>query len=106
MLGIVMLLITLIIFSLQLKTVQTYLAKKAATFLSEEWNTRVDVGALYIKPFKSLVLDSLYVQDLQKDTLLFTKKLTLDVGYFSLSDRKINIKAIELQEGKFFFKEI
>jgi hypothetical protein len=81
-------LLTLLVFSLQFKAVQTYVAKKAANYLSKELNTRVEVGSLYIKPFKSVVLDSLYIQDLEKDTLLFSPKFTVDLDYFSLKRTK------------------
>ncbi len=93
------------VFSLQFKTVQTYFAKKAANYLSKELNTRVEVGSLDIKPFKSLVLDSLYIQDLEKDTLLFSPKFTLDLDYFSLKERKITVRLMQMENGKFFIKK-
>ncbi|MBA3972437.1 MAG: hypothetical protein H0X46_09925, partial [Bacteroidetes bacterium] len=73
-------LVAVLIFSLQFKSVQTYFAKKAAKYLSEELQTKVEVGGLYIKPFKSLVLDSLYIEDHEKDTLLFSPKFTVDLN--------------------------
>ncbi|MGV3545741.1 MAG: hypothetical protein ACO1N4_01680, partial [Pedobacter sp.] len=57
-----------VLFSLQFKPVQTYVAKKAAKYLSEELNTTVSVGGLYVRPFKSVVLEELLVLDLNKDT--------------------------------------
>ncbi|MDO8991645.1 MAG: hypothetical protein Q7U83_01185, partial [Daejeonella sp.] len=98
-------LLTLLVFSLQFKTVQTYVAKKAANYLSKELNTRVEVGSLYIKPFKSVVLDSLYIQDLEKDTLLFSPKFIVDLDYFSLRERKITVKLLQIENGKFFLKK-
>lgn len=56
-------------FSLQFKPVQTFVAKKAADYLSKELKTTVSIGGLYIRPFKSVVLEDLLVLDLQKDTL-------------------------------------
>ena len=93
------------IFSLQFKGVQTYVAKKAASYLSEELNTRVDIASLYIRPFKSIVLDSLYIEDLQKDTLLFTQKFSVNISYLSLRNSKIIIKDVQLDNGKFFLKK-
>ncbi|HEY1063347.1 MAG TPA: translocation/assembly module TamB domain-containing protein [Daejeonella sp.] len=98
-------LLTLLVFSLQFKTVQTYVAKKAASYLSRELNTRVELGSLYIKPFKSVVLDSLYIQDLEKDTLLFSPKFTVDLDYFSLRERKVSVKLLQIENGKFFLKK-
>ena len=100
-----LLLISLLVFSLQFKSVQTFLAKKAATYLSKELGTRVELSSLYIKPFKSLVLDSLYVQDLEKDTLLFSPKFIVDLNYLSLKERKMDVGLLQLENGKFFLKK-
>lgn len=93
------------ILSLQFKVVQTYAAKKAASYLSEELNTRVDIASLYIIPFKSVVLDSLYIEDLQKDTLLYSQKFTVNISYLSLRNSKIIINDIKLDNSKFSLKK-
>ena len=94
-----------LIFSLQFKPVQTYVAKKAAKYLSNELNTRVEVESLYIKPFKSLVLEGLYVEDLEKDTLIYSPKFTVDISSFSLDQRKITIYLAQMDNGKFYLKQ-
>jgi hypothetical protein len=99
-------LLTLLVFSLQFKTVQTYVAKKAANYLSKELNTRVEVGSLYIKPFKSVVLDSLYIQDQDKDTLLFSPKFLVDINNFSLKSRKLTVNLVQIENGKFLSQEV
>ena len=93
------------IFSLQFRSVQTYVAKKAAKYLSEKLQTRVEVGSLYIKPFKSLVLDSLYIEDREKDTLLFSPRLTVDLNLLSLKLRKVSVNTIQMDNGKFHLKQ-
>ncbi len=98
-------LLTLLTFSLQFQTIQTYVAKKAANYLSKELNTRVELSSIYIKPFKSLVLDSLYIQDLEKDTLVFSPKFSININYFSIKERKINVKLIQMDNGKFHLKK-
>src|SRR5690606_19570109 len=60
---------------------------------------------IYIKPFKSVVLDSLYIQDLEKDTLLFSPKFAVDISHFSLKNRKIALKLIQMDNGKLFLKK-
>lgn len=93
-----------LIFSLQFKPVQTTIAKKAAKYLSKELNTTISIESLYIKPFKSLVLEGLYVQDLDKDTLLHSPKFTVDLNYFSLKERIISVNTVQMDDGKFFLK--
>jgi hypothetical protein len=99
------LLAAVFIFSLQFRAVQTFFAKKAANYLSEELQTRVEVGGLYIKPFKSLVLDSLYIQDREQDTLLFSPRLTVDLNLLSLQQRKVSVNTIQMDNGKFHLKQ-
>jgi hypothetical protein len=103
-LTVIILLVAALIFSLQFKPVQTYIAKKVAAYLSDEWKTRVEVGGLYIKPFKSLVLERLYVEDRQRDTLLYSPRLTVDFNLLSVKQRTIDINTARLDSGKFYLK--
>lgn len=98
-------LLVLIVFSLQFRSVQTYVAKKAAAYLSKELKTRVEIGSLYIVPFNSVLLDSLYIEDQQKDTLLFSPEFSAKLSYFSLDNRRITVKSMELNGGKFYLKK-
>ncbi len=95
-----------LIFSLQFKQVQTWAAKKAANYLSSALKTKVVINSLYLKPFKSLVIEGLYIQDLDKDTLINTPKLIVDISYFApFSKRKITLNSIEVENGKFYLKK-
>jgi len=73
--------------------------------LSEELKTRVEIGSLYVKPFKSLVLEGLYVQDLEGDTLISSPRFTLDLNFLSLQLRKISINSAQMDNGKFYLKQ-
>ncbi|MDN3587186.1 translocation/assembly module TamB domain-containing protein [Pedobacter aquatilis] len=90
---------------MQFKPVQTFFAKKAAAYLSKELNTTVSIKSLYIKPFKSIVLEGLSVLDLQKDTLLSTPTLMVDINQLSIDKRIIDINTIQLNNGQFFLKD-
>ena len=67
---------------------QTYAAKKAAAYLSKELKTTIKIDGLYIKPFKSVVLEGLLVLDLQGDTLAHFPKFLVDLN--KLSSKKKN----------------
>lgn len=103
-LTVLILLVAALLFSLRYKPVQTAIAKRAAKYLSKELKTTVSIDGLYVKPFKSVVLEGLYVQDLDKDTLLHTPKLTVDLNYFSLKERIVSVNTIQLDNGKFYLK--
>ena len=98
-------LLIVVFFSLQYKPVQTYIAKKTAKYLSAELNTKVYVGGLHIKPFKSLVLDTLYVEDREKDTLLFSPKFAVDLNFISLKLRKLSVNSVQIDNGKIYLKK-
>ncbi|WP_234994476.1 translocation/assembly module TamB domain-containing protein [Pedobacter caeni] len=83
---------------------QTFVAKKAAAYLSKELNTTISLTGIYIKPFKSVVLENLLVLDQQKDTLLNTPKLMVDINQLSLEKRVIDVNTVQLNDGIFFLK--
>ncbi|MEJ7560855.1 MAG: translocation/assembly module TamB domain-containing protein [Pedobacter sp.] len=96
--------VAIILFSFQFKPVQTYVAKRAAAYLSKELNTRVSLSGIYFKPFKSLVIEDLLVLDLQKDTLLHTPEFLIDINEFSLKRRILNVNTVQINNGNFFLK--
>lgn len=106
---VILLVISILLLLFQYKPVQTWAAKKAASYLSEKLQTKVDIKGLYIVPFSSVVLDSLYVLDKQKDTLLSTPELTVDLKGFSLlssiKKRVIDFKLIQLDNGSAYLKK-
>ncbi len=84
---------------------QTYAAKKAAAYLSKELKTTITIGSLYVKPFKSLVLEDLVVFDLQKDTLANFPKFSVDLNRLSLEDRILDVNTVQINNGSFYLKE-
>jgi hypothetical protein len=106
----VLLIVSIVLVLFQYKPVQTWAARKAAKYLSEELHTTVNVNSLYIKPFKSVVLEDLYVLDKQRDTLLRTPLLRVDLNDFSIfnsiKERHIEFENIQLDNGQFYLKQL
>lgn len=94
-----------LLFSLQFKPVQTFAAKKAAAYLSKELNTTIKIDGLYVKPFKSVVLEGLLVLDLQKDTLAHFPKFLVDLNKLSLKERILDVNTVQVNNGSFFLKD-
>lgn len=84
MLVSLLLILCSLLFSLQFKPVQTYFAHRLAGYLSEELHTKVEIAGLYVKPFRSVELEGLLVEDLAHDTLLYTQKTSIKINHFSL----------------------
>ncbi|MBS7564248.1 translocation/assembly module TamB domain-containing protein [Mucilaginibacter sp. Bleaf8] len=101
---------SIVLLLFQFKPVQTWAAKKATGYLSNELHTKVDIKSLYIKPFSSVVLEDLYVLDKQKDTLLHTPRLTVELNRFSpfnsIKKRELNFNLIQLDNGSFYLKKL
>nr|WP_121270963.1 translocation/assembly module TamB domain-containing protein [Pedobacter schmidteae] len=83
---------------------QTFVAKEAAAYLSKELNTTVSLSGIYIKPFKSVVIEDLLVLDQQKDTILNTPKFLVNINQFSLKKRIIAVNTVQINDGSFFLK--
>jgi hypothetical protein len=105
----ILLTLSILLLAFQYKPVQTWAAKKATQYLSDELHTTVSISSLYIKPFNTVVLEGLYVLDKKKDTLLNTPKLAVDINGFSLFSsikaRVITFSNIELDNGSFYLKK-
>lgn len=98
-------LVTGLIFSLQFKSVQTFVAKKAADYLSKELKTKISITGFYIDPFKSMVLENLTVLDRQNDTIASFPKFIIDLNRLSLKDRILDVNTVRINNGLFFLKD-
>ncbi len=94
-------LILLIAFAFAIRTspVQTYLAKKAAAFLSKEWNTRVEVGSVSIIFIDRVALDDVLVLDHEKDTLASIHTLYATLDKLDLKKNELDLGEVELDGG-------
>src|ERR1700761_6124133 len=100
---------SIVLFVFQYKPVQTWAAKKVAASLSKKLHTKIGISGIYLKPFSSVVIDSLYVLDKQKDTLLSMPKLTVGISGFSLfssiSEKKIDLSLVQLDNADIYLKK-
>jgi len=89
--------------------VQTWAAKKAAAYLSEQWHTTVHINSLYLEPFTSVILEDFYVLDKRKDTLVNMPKLTVGISGFSLfhsiKQHTLDLKLVKLDNPSIYLKE-
>ena len=83
----------------QLPSVQTYTAKKVAAYFSKQLNTEIEVDKLEIEFWNSIVLNRLYIEDLQGDTLTYLNELKVDVEFFSWQNKNIE-SSLRLKGGK------
>jgi len=85
---------------LQLAIVQTFLAKRLANYYGEELNTVVSIEDAEFDFFYSLKLNSVYIQDIENDTLLFVEELIVDLVEYDMSNQTIELHLL-LKEGQY-----
>ncbi|MFK7770977.1 MAG: translocation/assembly module TamB domain-containing protein [Saprospiraceae bacterium] len=78
---------------------QTWLVQNVTTHLSETLQTKVEIKAVDIEFFKTAVLEGIYIEDENSDTLLFAQQLKVDIGVFSILQKEIFLNKIHLQGG-------
>ncbi len=99
LIGFVIGLVLILYIALQLQPVQQFAANKATGWLSSQLETEVRIGRVKMDFFKKIVLEDIYVEDQQQDTLLYAGALKVDIGVFALMAQTININTIELDRA-------
>ncbi|MBC8112352.1 MAG: hypothetical protein H7Y04_14960 [Verrucomicrobia bacterium] len=94
--GVLTGLLLIAILLLQIPPVQHYLTDKAVNFLEDKLKTRVALAGINVGFPKFVVLNGVYIEDLQKDTLLYSQRLAVDMDFFALRDNKVTINTISV----------
>nr|WP_216657777.1 translocation/assembly module TamB domain-containing protein [Sphingobacterium shayense] len=88
-----------VILALQFAAVQTYVSKKVASFLSSQLDTDISIGRVYLKPFRSLELQSLLINDQKGNKLFYAKNITAGLSLTKILSNKIVVKKLDIQEA-------
>lgn len=89
---------------LRTKPVQTWAAQGIASFLSKELHTTISIGGLDVDLPGIVVLEKLYVADLQQDTLFYAGRLGVSYRTFSEEQNKLELGVVRVDRAKFFLK--
>ncbi len=88
----------IILLLVQTGPVQNLLRVKAVAYLEKKLQTKVEVGKVYIGLPKNIILENIYIEDRQKDTLLSGGKLEANLDLIDLIfNNKIDIQSITLE---------
>ncbi|PJJ79777.1 translocation/assembly module TamB domain-containing protein [Mucilaginibacter auburnensis] len=94
--GIITLLL-LVVVLIQVPAVQNFVKNKAVTFLQNKIHTKVEIGHISLGLPKLLVLENVYFEDQQKDTLIAGDKLKVDISMLKLLKNQVEVNEINLQ---------
>ena len=87
----------LVAFSLNIPAVQNFVKDKAISYLKNKTKTEVSLESIKIALPKDIVLNKFYIEDLNKDTLLYAEKLQVDISLFKLLKNTVEVNYIELK---------
>ncbi|MFT6749252.1 MAG: hypothetical protein ACJAQ1_001187, partial [Flavobacterium sp.] len=94
--GILLGLFLLIVIALQIPAVQNFAKNKAVTYLEDKIKTKVEIGKIEIGLPKKIILENVYFEDQNKDTLLSGEKLSVNISLFKLLDNQLEINSVDL----------
>jgi Uncharacterized protein conserved in bacteria len=97
LLGIFLFLL-LVILLLQTAPVQNFARKKVQAYLTEKLNTRVEIGRIQVQLPATVLVEKVYVEDLQNDTLLYGGRLQAGLNLFRLIRNEIKVSEIHLED--------
>jgi len=96
---ILVLLIIFLAFGIRTSWFQTWLAHQASSYFSKEFGTEVYIEKVDIVFFDEVNIEGVFVEDIQKDTFLYTELIHADIADWSLSDAFVDISNVELVNG-------
>jgi hypothetical protein len=80
----------------RIPSIQNRIAQKAITFLEEKIKTNVELERIVIDFPKKIVIEGLFVQDQNNDTLLYAGRLAVDASMMKLFSNHIELTQVEL----------
>ncbi|MGK7390459.1 MAG: translocation/assembly module TamB domain-containing protein [Candidatus Cyclobacteriaceae bacterium M2_1C_046] len=94
--GGILLLLILIALLLQTPPVQDFVKEKAVTFLKDKIETEFTVGKLRIDFPYDLVVEDVYLEDQQEDTLAYLERLRIEAQMWGLFKGNLSISEIDV----------
>ncbi len=90
---------TLAYLTLRSSAFQTYLARQATNYLSKELGAEISVEGVNIAGFLDIVLENVSIKDEQKNHLLSSRKVIIDLNRLSTSNKYLFIDKIRFDQA-------
>jgi len=88
----------LIALLIQIPSIQTKIVHYATSFVSNKTHTKVEIKNISISFPKSIVVGGLFLEDLNKDTLIYARKANVNIALYDLIHSKITISSFTLED--------
>lgn len=102
LIAVILFLVTAFYFMMQNKYVQTYLTQKLANRFSEQMNTRIHIGAINVAFFNKVILEELWAEDFNHDTLAYINRMVARIDSFSVKRKFISFKEVSFDQSRLF----
>jgi hypothetical protein len=89
---------------IQIPAIQNKIIHSVTAYVSNKTHTRVEIKNISISFPKSIVIKGLFLDDLQKDTLLYAGEAKVNMAIMGLLKSKINIKSFALDDVNLHIK--
>jgi len=104
--GSLLLLFIVLIFLIRLPSVQNYVTHKATGYVSSKTHTIIELKRLYIVFPKSIVIEGLFAEDRNHDTLIAIGQLELNVNLYGLLNKKVEVNNLLIADLNSHIKRI
>lgn len=94
-----MLLFIIIAAIIQIPVIQNKIVHFATSYISNKTHTRIEIKNISISFPKSVVIKGIFLEDIQKDTLLFAGKAKMNISIYDLISSKIAISSFVLENA-------
>ena len=91
---------------LNIGVVQNFVVQKAAEFASETLGTRVAIGHIDIDLFSRVHVDDFYVEDHERDTLLYVNHAYATLASLNISEDGLSFGKARVEDGFFKLREM
>jgi hypothetical protein len=98
----VILLFVFVVIAINSENCQTWLAHKAASYLSKNLGTKVEVDKVKLHFVKSAELEGVFIEGKQHDTLLYSKFISVKLENFDYTKQTLKIAEVRLAGTKAF----
>ena len=83
---------------IQIPAIQTKIIHYSVSYLSRKTHTRVALKSIKVSFPKSVVIEGLYLEDINKDTLIYAGETKLNLAFIELLSNKIHVSSFSLEE--------
>lgn len=104
-LAVIALLVAAAYFGFRSSRVQTKLTQYIASYVSKKLGTTVTVRGVDIGFFNSIILEGVYLEDLHRDTLIYSEKIKANITGLSFEKHHAQVSRLTLEETKFYLRK-